>query len=97
MQVKAISQIPVPDLRQLPADKLQTAAAVFAANADAELLPLCQLHADANRHKIDRAVAEMLGIDLDESALQAIRRAFCEEPSIHGNNTAALARLDADH
>ena len=97
MQVKAISQIPVPDLRQLPADKLQTAAAFFAANADAELLPLCQLHADANRHKIDRAVAEMLGIDLDESALQAIRRAFCEEPSIHGNNTAALARLDADH
>ena len=97
MQVKAISQIPVPDLRQLPADKLQTAAAFFAANADAELLPLCQLHVDANRHKIDRAVAEMLGIDLDESALQAIRRAFCEEPSIHGNNAAALARLDADH
>ena len=97
MQVKAISQIPVPDLRQLPADKLQTAAAFFAANADAELLPLCQLHADANRKKIDRAVAEMLGIDLDESALQAIRRAFCEEPSIHGNNAAALARLDADH
>ena len=97
MQVKAISQIPVPDLRQLPPDKLQTAAAFFAANADAELLPLCQLHADANRKKIDRAVAEMLGIDLDESALQAIRRAFCEEPSIHGNNAAALARLDADH
>ena len=92
-----VKSMPVPDLRQLPADKLQTAAAVFAANADAELLPLCQLHTDANRHKIDRAVAEMLGIDLDESALQAIRRAFCEEPSIHGNNTAALARLDADH
>ena len=92
-----VKGMPVPDLRQLPADKLQTAAAFFAANAEAELLPLCQLHTDANRHKIDRAVAEMLGIDLDESALQAIRRAFCEEPSIHGNNTAALARLDADH
>ena len=95
VQVNAIKQIPCPDLRQLPPDKLAAAAAVFEKLADKELLPVCQLHADHARHEIDRAVMMMLGLPHDANALASLRTLWCTEPSVHGGNAHALAMLSA--
>lgn len=98
LQVTAIGNVPTPDLRKLPAKTLATAAAFFNKIADEKLMPVCQLHADSVRHEIDRAVAEMLGISglyasAEKNAMDDLRYAWCSEPSVHGNNQAALALL----
>jgi len=95
VQVNAIKQIPCPDLRRLPAGKLSAAAEAFEQLADRELLPVCQLHADPARHAIDQAVMAMFDLSGGAGALAPLRRLWCAEPSVHGNNSQALAMLSA--
>jgi len=93
VQVNAIKQIPCPDLRQLPPNKLAAAASAFDKLADQQLLPVCQLHADPARHAIDQAVMTMLDLPQDAAALAPLRTLWCAEPSVHGGNAHALAVL----
>ena len=94
VQVNGIKKIPCPDLRQLTNAKLAAAAKAFQNLANKELLPVCQLHADPVRHEIDEAVADMLGLPYDPQAIAHLRRIWCAEPSVHGNNSQAREMLN---
>ena len=95
VQVKAIQIMPCPNFRLLSDDKLDLASRMFDELKDLALRPACQAHADENRKRIDRAVIEMLGLDVArvEKILSALRNSWCCEPSIHGYNRTALNLL----
>ena len=93
-QIGALKQIPAPRLDHLLDEALDAAATAFRRLIEKPLLPLCQAHADPARHEIDEAVAQML--ELPAWALDVVatlRELWCREPSVHGNNKAALALL----
>ena len=93
-QVKALRKIRCPDFSQLSAEILDRAAEQFDALSGLELLPACQAHGDTNRHRLDREVTEMLGLGEEGLAAVAILRdMWSSEPSVHGENGAALALL----
>ena len=95
-QVRAISQMPCPKLDEIGNDMLDFAAAEFDRLASRRLLPTCQAHADEARWKIDSVAAEMLGLPDDANEIiSELRVLWCHEPSVHGNNGAALAHLAA--
>ena len=95
LSMVSVRQIPVPDLRQLPAKRLTAAAKFFDAIADQELLPVGQLCLDKLRQQIDKAVAEMVGLPYNEAAMHELRAAFCAEPSVHGNSPGVVEKLRA--
>ncbi len=63
--------------------------------AGLELEPAAYAWRDTNRHEIDWAVLEMLGIDSDDArrAVAQIRELCCREPSVHGGNNRIMEAL----
>ena len=63
-----------------------------------ELEPFAYCFRDANRHRIDDVVAEMLGLDPNESAVQEMlaywRILFAGEPNVNGRQDKIVAALD---
>ena len=93
-QIGALRQMPVPLLDRLGTPALAAAAAAFDRLKDKPLLPLCQAHRDSVRQEIDGAVVQMLALPMwAEKVVAELRSLWCREPSVHGNNKAALAAL----
>ena len=93
-QVRALRRIPVPLLDRLDAPTLDGAAGEFDKIKTKLLRPLCQAHADPVRAEIDRAVVRMLTLPpWADDMVANLRDLWCREPSVHGNNKAALAAL----
>jgi len=94
-QMKALSNIPCPQLDLIPAHKLKHASMVFDELSKEKFRPACQAHTDPVRKKIDHVVAEMLGIDSNPTAemVRTLRWLWCNEPSVHGQNRKAVALL----
>lgn len=93
-QVGALRRIPVPLLDRLDAQPLDGAAREFDNIKTKLLRPLCQAHADPVREEIDSAVVRMLALPPWADGVAAkLRDLWCREPSVHGNNRAALAAL----
>lgn len=65
-----------------------------------ELQPFAYCFRDANRHRIDNVVAEMLGLDPQDVAIQEMlahyRLLFASEPNVNGRQKSILAAL-AEH
>ena len=63
------------------------------------LEPFAYCFRDANRHRIDSVAAEMLGLDPQSPAIQAMlahyRTLFAREPNVNGRQKSILAALDA--
>ncbi len=90
-QVDAIKSIPCPDLSQLDSLSLERAEREYSALCEDPLLPACQAHCDSTRVKIDNAIAGILGLPKSASEIaRAWRWLWCNEPSVHGNNSKAL-------
>ena len=102
IQVNAIAGLPCPDFSaSTPAgvharriarenfDKLSTTA----------LEPFAYCFRDWGRHEIDSVVAQMLGLDPEDSAVQAMlglyRRLFCSEPNVNGRQRSIMTALDS--
>ena len=95
-QIGALRRIPVPLLDRLDALALDAAAHEFGKIKTKLLRPLCQAHADPVREEIDRAVVRMLALPPWAGEVVAkVRDLWCREPSVHGNNRAALALLES--
>lgn len=94
-QIGALRRIPVPLLDRLDAPALDIAAREFDKIKTKLLRPLCQAHADPVRKEIDQAVVRMLALPpWADEVVAKVRDLWCREPSVHGNNRAALALLD---
>lgn len=94
LQVGALKQVSCPRLDELQEETIAEAALFFKEIAQRDLLPACQAHIDPVRRAIDRHVNRMLGIpDTAETTIEVIRRVWCREPSVHGNQTKALKLL----
>lgn len=94
-QVDAVKAMPVPSLAKLPAAVLASAAREFDRLRDKSLRPACQAHQDPVRQEIDDAVIAMLGLPHQRgaAAVARLRDLWCAEPSVHGDNKAALRLL----
>lgn len=101
LQVKGIPGLPCPAFH-LDTPAAQRARAIadhhFDELAGLELEPFAYCFRDANRHRIDAVVAEMLGLDPQNQEVQDMlaywRILFASEPNINGRSaeiTAALA------
>ena len=99
MQVRALAGFPVPDFAsQSNAGKR---ARTIAQNhvkdlAILTLKPFSYAFQDDNRHRIDDAVLEMLGLSDDSQARQAItelRGHWCREPAVHGSSKKIMKAL----
>ena len=62
------------------------------------LEPFAYCFRDANRHRIDSVVADMLGLDSADPAIQAMladyRQLFASEPNVNGRQKPILAALE---
>ena len=95
-QVGAISDMPSPRIDLLDEQKLSQAAQSFRELSYKPLSAACRAHMDDTRKQIDDAVLDMLGINSSEVArvIDDMRWLWCNEPSVHGNNRAALRALE---
>ena len=95
MQVKAIADMPCPDVAALDSQALSAAANKFDALCTKELKPACQAHADPVRAEIDNFAVEMLGLPKTQArqCVNALRELWCIEPTVHGDNRKALELL----
>ena len=105
LQIGAISGLPCPafdaDTPQAESAR-QTATANFDRLAHLELEPFAYCFRDANRRLIDNTVAEMLGLDPRNAAVQEMlnyyRVLFAGEPNVNGlkrDIVSALATFDS--
>lgn len=64
------------------------------------LEPFAYCFRDANRHKIDSVVAEMLGLDTQDPAIEEMlghyRQLFAREPNVNGRQKSIISAL-AEH
>ena len=91
---KVIKQIPCPRLDQLSDAALDQAVQDFDRIAQLKLRPACQAHCDPVRWEIDGAVMQMLDLPAGaKDAIEDLRLMWCREPSVHGNNKAAIKLL----
>ncbi len=95
-RIKAISNLPIPRFDEIPEVQLHRAEDLFDELSHMELLPACQAHADEVRKKIDVAVVDMLNLDSDKiiPVIDMLRLHWCQEPTVHGNNKAAVELLN---
>ena len=74
------------------------AAQYFDELSQLTLEPFAYCFRDANRHRIDDVVAEMLGLDPQDSVIQEMlayyRLLFAQEPNVNGRQKSILAALD---
>ena len=94
-QIEALKNIPCPDFTPLGDEQLDAAKEAFKQIEKKKLLPACQAHADPVRKEIDDFVCHILGLsERAQKTLARMRRAWCEEPSVHGWNKKALDVLN---
>ena len=94
VQVKALRKVPCPDFNELSEASLNTVAREFDRLSSLKLRPACQAHVDPARIELDEAIMTML--DFPASARQLVeplRKLWCYEPSVHGQNRQALDLL----
>ena len=86
-------ELPVLDARTLSGAQLGGAAAIFEAFAGREFLPANEAYRDPTRQALDRAVlVELLGLpDAVLEPLEALRRQWCAEPTVHGGKSTRPA------
>lgn len=97
LQIKTIPGLPCPAFN-MDTPAAQAACAVadkhFAELIELELEPLAHCSRDANRHRIDNVVAEMLGLNPQDTGIQEMldkyRALFAAEPNIKGRRRVAL-------
>ncbi len=77
----AILSLLVPDFNTFDPKKLRLYNSLFDKYRYEKLLPICQLHRDSTRKKIDNELADILDIDIN---LDDLRLRLCSEPSISG-------------
>ena len=84
--IRAVSSLPVLDLRALTGEQLRTAEAIFNEFRDKDLKPAYIADADPNRALLDRRViCDFLGFDEDTyAAVRRLAAKWCAEPSVHG-------------
>ena len=103
MQIRAIQGIPCPDFTA-DSDAARQALAIagreFDRLANLELQPFGFCFQDLNRHQIDLAAAEMLGLDPNDARIRDLlaryRLLFAREPNVNGRKRAILDAL-AEH
>ena len=105
IQVGAIPGLPCPACPAFHADtpEAQRARDIASQHFDElsrlTLEPFAYCFQDANRHKIDSAVAEMLGLDAQDPAIQAMladyRLLFASEPNVNGRQKPIIAALES--
>ena len=100
LQVGAIGGLYCPAFNEdTPAGRhaRDVAARAFAELSELELKPFAYCFLDANRHKIDAAVAEMLGLDPADEAIQQMlskyRMSFASQPSVNGGRKSIMNAL----
>ena len=102
LQVGAINGLPCPNFGADTPEARRArdiAAARFDSLSELDLEPFAYCFRDENRHQIDSAVAEMLGLDPSDSDVQAMleyyRLLFASEPNVNGRQKRILAALAA--
>lgn len=100
MQIRAIQGIPCPDFTadsDAARRALNIAEREFDRLANLELQPFGFCFQDANRHQIDLAAAEMLGLDPNDAGIREQlardRLLFAREPNVNGRKRAILDAL----
>lgn len=95
MQVKAIKDVPCPDLSALEDASLDLASSAFETCATQSLRPACEAHADDTRHQIDDVVADMLNLPKSQATdvSKTLRDWWCAEPTVHGYKQRAQKLL----
>lgn len=99
MQINALGGFPVPDFAadsDAGARARAAAARLWAELAGLELAPASYAFRDANRHRLDAAALELLGLGGNAAATNAVallRDLWCREPSVHGGNQQIMAAL----
>ena len=75
----------------------EIAAQHFDELSNLELEPFAYCFQDTNRHRIDNVVAEMLGLDSNDSEVQEMlnhwRILFASEPNVNGRNTEIMTAI----
>lgn len=101
IQIGAIGGLPCPDFAaDTPAAQhaRNIATRYFDTLASLELQPFAYCFRDTNRHQIDLVVAEMLGLDPADSAVQEMlehyRLLFSSEPNVNGRQKSIVKALE---
>ena len=101
VQVGAIPGLPCPNFGADTPEAYMArsvAKSKFGKLSELELEPFPYCFRDESRHKVDNAVAEMLGLDPDDSDIQAMlahyRLLFAREPNVNGRQERILAALE---
>ena len=99
MQVNAVADFPVPNFAaDTPAGQQarQLAPERYGELAALPLEPISYAFRDTNRHKIDAAALELVGLGGNAAAARALshlRSLWCREPAVHGGNEAIMKAL----
>ena len=97
IKIKGLADLPVPNFAE-DSDAGETARKVANEHfpCKEELQRACLSWQDSARHAIDDIVCEMLSLSKDfRTDLAEIRKAWCSEPSVHGNSKIALQILSS--
>ena len=99
MQVKALAGFPVPNFAaDTPAGQQarQLASERYGELAALPLEPISYAFRDTNRHQIDAAALELVGLGGNAAAARALshlRSLWCREPAVHGGNETIMKAL----
>ena len=100
IQIKAIAGLPCPAFHDDTPEARharEIAARHFDELAKLELKAFAYCFNDANRHRIDNVVAEMLGLNPNDSDVQEMlgywRMLFASEPNVNGRNAKIMAAI----
>ena len=93
--IETIRSIPCPNFSALDHAKLRRADVEFQRLKGQNLQPVCQAHVDPIRQEFDRIVVDLLDLPLVLAleVISMLRDWWCAEPSVHGNDSTALAKL----
>ena len=99
MQIRGLAGFPVPDFaaatpagqhaRQLAQERYEELAAL-------SLEPISYAFRDGNRHQLDAAALELVGLGGNAAAARALahlRSLWCREPAVHGGSEAIMKAL----
>ena len=97
MQVLALADLPVPNFAEdSEAGEMARKVASEHFPCKEELQRACLSWQDKARHALDDIVCEMFNLSADfRTDLAEIRKAWCSEPSVHGNSKIALQILSS--
>ena len=94
--INTIRTLPCPNFHVLDQERLRRADMEFEQLSQKNLLPVCQAHIDPVRQEIDRVLLDILDLPMTSTleSIAMLRDWWCAEPSVHGNNATALAKLE---